>query len=354
MVRTAAQTTDLVEGNGAGLSRIPFPPKPFGCMTPAMANTSSDTPGDDRNSGRDLLLGRIGSPGASRKTAAPARVGSAPSRQDDGALPSENVRRVEGLLERTAALEESLRETSELLERIAPAIDEIIQHTGDLSRETADATAVLTGVLSRLDGIAGNVPDAAGAMAPLRQDVARLAERIGELARIMESRQPGEDGRDGDVAGQVRLLGKMMTVRMDEVGRNLDSIRTKIASADAFDSARKRISRQEKEMPPPVPAIAVPDLADPVAMERALGVLGDLHKRIGIGLYVLEQALPQADRGRAIAGFRRKQGNGPRRRWLRRLLAVAALVVVTAWIEATWYPFGRILAWARYLAGWPL
>ena len=89
-------------------------------------------------------------------------------------------------------------------------------------------------------------------------------------------------------------------------------------------------------------------------MERAVGVLGDLHRRIGIGLFVLEQALPQADRKRAIAEFRRSQGNRPRRRRLRQFLAVAALVIVTAWIEATWYPLGGLMAWARYLTGWPL
>ena len=319
-----------------------------------MANEGPDAPGGDRNSDRDLLLGRVSRPGASRKPAAPSRKGNALSGQADSALLRENVQRVDVLFERAAALEQALRDSLAVLERIAPAIDEIVQHSGDLSRERADTAAALSGVVSRLDGIDGKVPDAAEAIAPLRQDFARLEERIGELARALESREPGGDGRDSEIAGQVRLLGEMLTVRMDEVGRNLDGIRTKISSADPVVSTPRGISRQDKEIPPPVPALAVPDPADPDAMERAVGVLGDLHSRIGIGLFVLEQALPQADRERAIAEFRRTHRDGPRRRWLRRLLAVAALVIVTAWIEATWYPFGRLFAWARYLTGWPL
>ena len=241
-----------------------------------------------------------------------------------------------------------------MLARIVPAIDEFIRHSGDLSSEPADATAALSGVVSRLDEIERKMPGAAEVMAPLRQDVARLEESIGELARMLDSREPGKEGNNSDTADQVRLLGEMLTVRMNEVGRNLDGIRTKISSANPFASTPRDISRQDKEIPPPVPAIADRNLADPEAVEHAFGILGDLHKRIGIGLFVLEQALPQADRKRAIAEFRRNYGSGPRRRRLRRFLAVAALVIVTAWVEATWFPFGRILAWTRYLAGWPL
>ena len=316
----------------------------------AMVDRESDGKGDDRNSDRDLLLGRVSRPGSSRNPAVPSRKGNAPPGQADSMLLRENLQRVDGLLKQTAALEEALRESSSTLERIAPAIDEFIQHSADLSRERADATAALSGLMSRLDEIDGKMT--AEAMAPLRQDVARLEERIGELSRALDSREPGGDEHNSEVANQVRLLGKMLTVRMDEVGRNLDSIRTEIGSTDPSDSMRRVISRQDKETPTPVPAIAGPDLADPDAMERAVGVLGDLHKRIGIGLFVLEQALPQADRKRAIADFRRQHHDSPRRRWLRRLGAVVALVVVTAWIEATWYPFGRILAWTRYLTGW--
>ncbi len=323
-------------------------------MTPAMTDRDSDGKGVSRNSDRDLLLGRVSRPGASRKPAAPSGKGNVPSGQADSALLRENRQRVDVLLERAAALEEALRDSSAVLERIVPAIDEFIQHSGDLSRERADATATLSGFVSRLDGIDGKMTDAVEAMPPLRQDVARLEEKIGELARTLDSREPGGDGHGSDVADQVQLLGEMLTVRMDEVGRNLDSIKAEIGSASSFDSMQKRVSQQEKETLPPVPALAVPDLADPDAMERAIGVLGDLHKRIGIGLFVLEQALPEADRKRAIAEFRRKHRDGPRRRWLRQFLAVAALIIITAWIEATWYPFGRILAWARYLTGWSL
>ena len=317
-----------------------------------MTDRASDGKEESRNSDRDLLLGRVSRPGASRKPAAPSQKMNAPSGQAESALLRENLQRVDGLLERAAALEEAFRETSAVLERIDLAIDQIIQHSGDLSRERANATAALSGVVSRIDGIDGKMTDAAEALAPLRQDVARLEERIGELARALESREIGGDGRISDVADQVRLLGKMLTVRMDEVGRNLDGIRTKIGSADSFDSTQKRVSRHDKETLPPVPAIAVPDLADPDAIERAVGILDDLHKRIGIGLFVLEQALPEADRKRVIAEFRRNRGNRPRRRWLRQFLAVTAVVIVTAWIEATWYPFGRLLASARYLTGW--
>ncbi len=327
---------------------------PFGCMTPTMADRESEGKGVTRNSDRDLLLGRVGRPGASRKPAAPSRKVNAPSGLADSALLKENLQRVDGLLERTAALEEALRESLAVLERITPAIDEFIQHSGDLSRERADMTAALSGVVSRLDRIDGKKTNAAEAMAPLRQDVARLEERIGELARALESREPGGDRRDSEVADQIRLIGKMLTVRMDEVGRNLDGIRAKIGSADPVVSTQKRITRQEKDVTSPVPAVAGSDLADPDAMERAVGVLGDLHSRIGIGLFVLEQALPEADRKRAIAEFRRKQDAGPRRRRLRQFLAVAALVIVTACIEATWYPLGRLFAWTRYLTGWPL
>ncbi len=324
-------------------------------MKPTMADRNSDGKGVSRNSDRDLLLGRVSRPGASRKPAAPSGKGNTPSGQADGALLRENIQRVDGLLERTAALEEALRESLAVLERIAPAIDEIVQHSGDLSRQLSEATAALSGVVSRFDAIDGKMTDAAEAMAPFRQDVARLEERIGELARALNSREPGGDGHDGDVTDQVRLLGEMLTVRMDEVGRNLDGIRTKISSADPDVSTPRGISRQDKEIPPPVPALAVPDPADPDAMERAVGVLGDLHSRIGIGLFVLEQALPRADRERAIAEFRRTHRDGPRRRWLRRLLAVAALVIVTAWIEATWHPVETLLAWARFVIdgiGW--
>ena len=323
-------------------------------MTLAMTDRDSDGKGGNRNSDRDLLLGRVSRPGSSRKPAAPSYKGNAPSGQADSALLRENVQRVDGLVERTAALEEALRESSSTLERIAPAIDEIVQNSGDLSRELSKATDELSKVLPRLEGIDGKMTDAAEAMSPLLQDVARLEDRIGELARALDSREPGGYADNSDTADQVRLLGKMLTVRMDEVGRNLDGIRTEISSADPVVSTPRGISRRDKEMPLPVPALAVPDAADPDAMERAVGVLGDLHSRIGIGLFVLEQALPQADRKRAIADFRRKQDAGPRRRWLRQFLAVAALVIVTAWIEATWYPFGRLFAWVRYLTGWPL
>ncbi len=294
-----------------------------------MANTGSDTPGDDVNSDRDLLLGRVSRPGASRKPAAPSRKGSVPSSLAslaslaDSALLRENLQRFDGLLERTTALEEALRETSAVLARIAPAIDEFIRQSGDLSRELSKTTDELSKVLPRLDGIDGKMTDTAEAVEPFRQDVKRLEERNGELARALESFEPGGAADNND-------------------------------TNDLPVSTQRRISQQDGEMPPSVPALAVPDLADPDAMERAVGVLGDLHKRIGIGLFVLEQALPEADRKRAIADFRRKQDAGPRRRWLRRFLAVVALVIVTAWIEATWYPFGRILAWARYLTGWPL
>ncbi|MCY4138166.1 MAG: hypothetical protein OXF56_07875 [Rhodobacteraceae bacterium] len=319
-----------------------------------MTDRDSDGKGGNRNSDRDLLLGRVSRPGSSRKPAAPSYKGNAPSGQADSALLRENVQRVDGLVERTAALEEALRESSSTLERIAPAIDEIVQNSGDLSRELSKATDELSKVLPRLDGIDGKMTDAAEVMSPLLQDLARLEDRIGELARALESREPGGAADNSDTVDQVRLLGEMLTVRMDEVGRNLDGIRTKISSADPFASTQKRISRQDKEIPPPVLALAVPDPADPAAMERAVGVLGDLHKRIGIGLFVLEQALPEADRRHAIAEFRHKHRDGRRRRWLRRLGAVTALVIVTAWIEATWYPFGRLFAWTRYLTGWPL
>ena len=175
-------------------------------------------------------------PAASRKPAAPHRKGSIPSVQADSALLRENAQRVDGLIERVAALEKALRELLAVLERIAPAIGELIQHSGDLSRERANTANGLSGVVSRLDRIDGKMMDAAEAMAPLRQDVARLEERIGELARALDSREPGDDGRDSEVADQVRLLGKMLTVRMDEVGRNLDSIRT--AMPDSADSRR--------------------------------------------------------------------------------------------------------------------
>ena len=226
-------------------------------MTSVMADRDSDGKGESRNSDRDLLLGRVSRPGSSRKPAVPSRKGNNPSGQADSALLHENVQRVDGLLGRTAALEEALRESLAVLERIAPAIDEFIRHSSDLSRERTNTAAELSGVLSRLDGIDGKMPDASEAMAPLRQDVTRLEERIGELARALDSREPGGDRRDSDVADQVRLLGKMLTVRMDEVGRNLDGIRTKIGPADLPVSTQTRIAQQEKEISPPVPALAV-------------------------------------------------------------------------------------------------
>ena len=76
-----------------------------------MASTGPDAPGDDRNSDRDHLLGRVSRPGTSRKPAALSRKENSLSGQANSALLRDNVRRVDGLLERTATLEEALRET---------------------------------------------------------------------------------------------------------------------------------------------------------------------------------------------------------------------------------------------------
>lgn len=103
--------------------------------------------------------------------------------QSDGALLRENLQRVDDLSERTATTEESLRGMAAMLERIAPAINEIIRQSGDLSREGSEATVALTGVLARLDNIDGMMTNAEESMAPFRKDVARLAERIDEIAR---------------------------------------------------------------------------------------------------------------------------------------------------------------------------
>lgn len=166
-------------------------------MKLAMADRDSDGKGRSRKFDRGLLLGRVRWSGIAWKPAAPSRKGNAPSGLADSALLRENFQRVDGLLERTAATEDALRETSANLERIVPAIDEIFQHSGDLSRERADATAALTGFLSRLDGIDGKMTNGAETMAPLRQDVARLEERIGVRVRTPDS-EPEEDGRGGD------------------------------------------------------------------------------------------------------------------------------------------------------------
>ncbi len=313
-------------------------------MTAAMAIRDSDGKEESRNSDRDLLLGRAGRPGASRKPAPPSRRVSDPSGQADSALLRESLQRLDGLLERTAAAERSLREASATLERMVPAVDEFVRRSGELSRERAAAAAALSAVLSRLEGTDGKIPDAAEAAAPLGQDVARLEETIGELART-------PDERGGEVANEVRLLGRMLTVRMDEVGRNLDGIRAAIGSAVPLDAAGRRISRKERELPPPVPAVAVRNPAGPDAMERAVGVLGDLHGRLGIGLQILQQALPQADRRRAVAEFRRSLRRSSRRSRLRQLPAAAALAVAAAWVEETWHPLGSLMAWIRFLAG---
>ncbi len=105
----------------------------------------------------------------------------------------ENLPLVDGFLERTAATDKAFRETSAIQERIVPATDEIVQHSGDLTRERANATAVLSGALSRRDGIDGKMTNAA----PFRQDVARLEKRIGVLVRTLDS-EPKKDGRGGD------------------------------------------------------------------------------------------------------------------------------------------------------------
>ena len=67
-----------------------------------MVNTESDAQDNNLESDRDLLLGRITKPGASRKPAAPTRKGNVPSGQADSALLRESLQRVDGLLERTA------------------------------------------------------------------------------------------------------------------------------------------------------------------------------------------------------------------------------------------------------------
>ncbi|MCY3874280.1 MAG: hypothetical protein OXF88_08305 [Rhodobacteraceae bacterium] len=165
-------------------------------MKLALADRDSDGKGGSRNFDRDLCSAVSAGPVLPGNLPHLTRMGNAPSGPADSALLRENLQRVGGLLERTAATEEVLRETSANLERIVPAIDEIFQHSGDLSRERADTTPALSGALSRLDGIDGKMTNAAEAMTPLRQGVARLEERIGVRVRSLDS-EPGEDGRDG-------------------------------------------------------------------------------------------------------------------------------------------------------------
>ena len=137
-------------------------------MTPATANTGSGAAGDDRESGRDLLLGRVGQPGASRKPAAPQRAGGGPSRLADDALLREILQRIDELSERTAATERDIHDTSATLERIAPVIDKIVQNQGDRSRAEADKTTELSLVMSRLEGVEEKMPDAAASTAKVK------------------------------------------------------------------------------------------------------------------------------------------------------------------------------------------
>ena len=311
-------------------------------MTPAMANTGSDAPGGDRESSRDLLLGRIGKAGSSRNPAAPQRKGGQPSHRANDALLREILRRIEELSERAAATEQSMLETSAMLERIVPTIEDAFESPGD----RPDATAALSDVLSRLHGMEEKMPDpkAAAAAAPIRQDLARLANRIGEFALKLDSRLPEEDGHDGDVLAEVRLLGSLVNWRIDHIEKGVFGIRHDIDAIDPVSIMRKRSRQPEaRRVPDPakslaVPADAVPDGFDLEDFRATIGVVHELRNELGIALTLLDMTLPDAGRERAAADFRRSDGSRRRWPWLRLALAGLALVIAGALVEATWSP----------------
>lgn len=104
-------------------------------MNPAKADRVSGGKDGSQRSDRGLPIGRVSRPGVSRIPSTPFRKGSVPLGRSDGALLRENLQRVDEFPERTAITEESLRGMAAVLERTAPAIDDIIRHSGGLSRE---------------------------------------------------------------------------------------------------------------------------------------------------------------------------------------------------------------------------
>ena len=315
-----------------------------------MANKGSDAPGDDRESSRDLLLGRIGKPGNSRKPSAPQRKGGVPSGQADNALLREILQRVTELSERTSATERSMLEMSPTLERMSSAIDEIVRHFGDRSRAIDEETAALSEVLSRLQSVEEKMPVGAATAVPIRQDIARLAGRITELSRTFDSLLPEEDGHDGDVLAEVRLLGNLVNGRIDDIEKGMFGIRHDIDTIDPISLMRKRGGQPNVRRAPdrtnslPVPAGTDPDGFDPEDFRATIGAVHELRDELGIALTLLDMTLPDAGRERAAAEFRR--GGNARRRlpWLRLALAGIALVVAGALVEATWNPVSGGLA----------
>ena len=309
-----------------------------------MENTGPDAPGDDRESSRDLLLGHTGRRGNSRKPSVPRRTSGVSSGRADNALLREIHQRIHELSERATATEQSLLETSATLERIAPTIKEVVQSTGDRD----DATAALSGIISRLRNVEEKMPDASAAAAPIRQDIARLAGRIREISRTLDSRLPVEDGRDGDVLAEVRLLGKLINWRIDHIEKGMFGIRHDIDTIDHVSLLRKRGGQVEPRRATsdllPAQEGTVPGGFDPEDFRATIGVVHELRDELGIALTLLDMTLPEAGRDRATAEFRSRYGSRQRWPWLRLALAGLALAVAGALVEAAWSPVSDGLA----------
>ena len=320
-------------------------------MNLAMANMGSGAPDNDRELSRDLLLGRVGKTDVSRKPVLPPSSGSIPSRRADDALLREILQRVEELSEHAASAKQSIQETTAVLERISTAIDETVQFSGVRSCEQADKTAELSGVLSRLSNLEEKIPDAAAVTAPVQQDIARLAGRIRELFRTLDSRLPEADRSDSDATNEIRLLGKLVSRRIDDIEKGMFGIRHDIDKIDPIALMRKR-NRQPDARPGsaatgdslPVPAGTVPDEFDSEDFRTTIDLVHELRDQLGIALIFLDMTLPDAGRERAAAAFRR--GNGSRRLWpwLRPTLVCIAVFLFGALIEATWQPISN-MAW---------
>ncbi len=228
-------------------------------------------------------------------------------RQADDTLLRKILQRTEEFFERATTMEQSIQETSEVLERISSAIEKTARNQIDRSPVEADTTAALSEVLPRLQCVEEKMPDVKAVTAPVRQDLARLADRIGDFSRKLDSRLPEEDGQDGDVTKEIQTLGMLANRQIDDIEKGIIGIWHDIDAIDPVSLMRKRGWQVEAWRPPdpvnslPVFAGKIPEGFDPEDFRATVGVVHELHDQLGIALTLLDMTLPEGGRERAVA-----------------------------------------------------